>query len=477
MILPGRASGPDEGVRGCGAGRERTVSSDDPRRHDLGLPADFVFGTSTASYQVEGAVDEDGRGPSVWDTFTAQPGRVLDGTDGSVTCDHYHRWPEDVALMKRLGTDGYRFSVAWPRVQPSGRGPVNEPGLAFYDRLVDGLLEAGIKPMATLFHWDLPQPLEDAGGWLERDTALRFGEYAALVAERLGDRVTHWCPVNEPNVVTLMGYAQEEMAPARGLMFGALPAAHHLLLAHGLAVQALRAGTDGDVGTATNHIPVWPATDGEADVAAAGLLDVLWNRLFADPVLLGRYPEPFGDTMPGPVADDLRLVAQPLDFYGVNYYNPVGVEAAPAGADLPFAFRDVPGYPTTDFGWPVVPSAMTELLVELVARYPGIPPLVVTENGCSYGMGPDEAGVVDDQPRIDYLDAHLRAVADAVGRGVDVRGYYCWSLLDNFEWAQGFTQRFGLVHVDFDTLVRTPKRSFDWYAEVIRTTRAGAGPA
>ena len=441
------------------------------------LPGGFRFGTSTAAYQIEGAVTEDGRGPSIWDTFTAQPGRVVDGSTGDVACDHYHRWPEDLALMTRLGADGYRFSIAWPRIQPEGSGAVNEPGLAFYDRLVDGLLEAGIKPMATLFHWDLPQPLEDAGGWLERDTALRFGEYAALVAERLGDRVTHWCPVNEPNVVTLMGYAQEEMAPARGLMFGALPVAHHLLLAHGLAVQALRAGTSGEVGTATNHIPVWPVTDGEADVAAAGLLDVLWNRLFADPVLLGRYPEPFGDTMPGPVEDDLRLIAQPLDFYGVNYYNPVGVEAAARDADLPFSFRDVPGYPTTDFGWPVVPTAMTELLVELVARYPGIPPLVVTENGCSYGMGPDEAGVVDDQPRIDYLDAHLRAVADAVGRGVDVRGYYCWSLIDNFEWAQGFTQRFGLVHVDFETLVRTPKRSFDWYAEVIRTARAGAGVA
>ena len=441
---------------------------------DVGLPPGFLFGTSTASYQVEGAATLDGRGASIWDTFTAEPGRVVDGSSGTVACDHYHRWREDVELMKRLGADGYRFSVAWPRVQPSGGGPVNEPGLAFYDRLVDGLLEAGIQPMVTLYHWDLPQELEDAGGWLNRDTALRFGDYAAIVAQRLGDRVAHWCPVNEPNVVTLLGYAQQELAPGRGLMFDALPVAHHLLLGHGLAVRALRASAPGQVGTATNHISVWPAADGEADRAAADLVDVLWNRLFTDPILLGRYPEPFGDTMPGPVEDDLRLMSQPLDFYGVNYYNPIGVRAAAEDSAVPFEFTDITGYPTTDFGWPVVPAAMTDLLVDLGRRYPGIPPLIITENGCSYGTGPDASGVVDDQPRIDYLDAHLRAVADAVDQGVDVRGYYCWSLLDNFEWAHGFTQRFGLVHVDFDTLVRTPKRSFDWYADVIRAHRAGA---
>jgi len=448
------------------------VSSNGNDGHDLGLPPGFRFGTSTASYQVEGAVDADGRGPSIWDTFTAQPGRVVDGSSGAVTCDHYHRWPEDVALMTRLGADGYRFSVAWPRVQPAGSGPVNEQGLAFYDKLVDGLLEAGIAPMATLYHWDLPQPLEDAGGWLERDTASRFGEYAAIVAQRLGDRVAQWCPVNEPNVSTLLGYAQEELAPARGLLFGALPAAHHLLLGHGLAVQALRAGTSGQVGTATNHITVWPTTDGEADLAAAAFVDTLWNRLFADPVLLGSYPDPFGDLMPGPVAEDLALICAPLDFYGVNYYNPIGVGAAPEDAALPFEYHDIPGYPMTDFGWPVIPTGMTDLLVGMAQRYPGIPPIVVTENGCSYGVGPDSDVVVDDQARIAYLDAHLRAVAEAIRRGVDVRGYYCWSLLDNFEWAHGFTQRFGLVHVDFDTLVRTPKRSFDWYAGVIQAHRA-----
>ena len=330
--------------------------SSDKGPHDLGLPAGFLFGTSTASYQVEGDAAEDGRGPSIWDTFTAQPGRVVDGSTGDVACDHYHRWPEDLELMTRLGADGYRFSVAWPRVQPTGSGAVNEAGLAFYDRLVDALLEAGIAPMATLYHWDLPQLLEDAGGWLERDTALRFGEYAVIVAERLGDRVGHWCPVKEPNVTTMLGYAQEELAPARGLLFGALPAAHHLLLGHGLAVQALRARAAAQVGTATSHITVWPATEGAADQAAAGLVDTLWNRLFADPILLGHYPEPFGDTLPGPVADDLTVIAQPLDFYGVNYYNPIGVRAATDDAALPFEYTEIAGYPTTDFGWPVVPS-------------------------------------------------------------------------------------------------------------------------
>jgi beta-glucosidase len=436
------------------------------------LPDGFLFGTSTASYQIEGAAAEDGKGPSIWDTFTAESARILDGSSGAVTCDHYHRWAEDIELMRRLGAGGYRFSIAWPRIQPTGRGPANEAGLAFYDRLVDGLLEAGIRPMATLYHWDLPQALEDEGGWLVRDTALRFGEYAAILGGLLGDRVTHWCPVNEPNVVTLQGYAIGALAPGKALLFDALPAAHHLLLGHGLAVQALRAANARACGTATNHFPVWPLEDGDADRGAADLLDALWNRLFADPVLLGRYPEGFAELMPGPVAEDLALISQPLDFYGLNYYNPMGVRAAAEGSEIPFELAEVPGYPTTDFGWPIVPEAFTDLLVEMRRRYPEIPPIIVTENGCSFGMGPDESGVVDDQPRIDYLDSHLRAVAAAVERGADVRGYYCWSLLDNFEWAQGFTQRFGLVHVDYDTLVRTPKRSFHWYADLIRAHQA-----
>lgn len=434
----------------------------------LKLPPDFHFGTSTAAYQVEGAAAEDGRGPSIWDTFVAQPDRIRDGSTGDVACDHYHRWQEDVELIGRLGAQGYRFSIAWPRIQPTGSGPVNQAGLDFYDRLVDGLLAVGVQPMATLYHWDLPQPLEDAGGWLARDTALRFGEYAAIMAEALGDRVEHWCPVNEPNVVTLNGYAVGELAPGRTLMFDALPVAHHLLLGHGLAAQALRAAGARQVGTATNHLPAWPLSDAEADREAADFFDTLWNRLFADPVLLGRYPEGFAELLPGPVEDDLALIFQPLDFYGLNYYNPMGVRAAPEGSALPFDYHEVPGYPRTDFGWSIVPEGLIEVLTTMKQRYPGVPPIVITENGCAFSTGPDAQGVVDDQARIDYLEAHLAAVAAAIKQGVDVRAYYCWSLMDNFEWADGYTQRFGLVHIDYDTLTRTPKRSFDWYADLVR---------
>jgi beta-glucosidase len=435
------------------------------------LPHGFVFGTSTASYQIEGAVTADGRGPSIWDTFTAEPARIIDGSSGAVACDHYHRYPEDVALMARLGAQGYRFSIAWPRIQPTGSGTVNPAGLAFYDRLVDELLAHDIKPMATLYHWDLPQSLEDAGGWLNRDTAERFAEYAVIVGGRLADRVADWVPVNEPNVATMLGYALGMHAPGKTLMFQALPAAHHMLLAHGLAARALRAEGATSIGTANNHAPMWPASESAEDVAATDLFDSVWNRIFADPILLGRYPADFAEAMPGPVDADLALIAAPLDFYGVNYYNPMSV-AAPAGeSDMPFDQREVPGYPKTDFGWPVVPDGLRELLVQLKERYPDMPPVMITENGCSYNMEPGADGVVDDQPRIDYLDAHLRAVAAAIDEGVDVRGYYCWSLLDNFEWAEGYTQRFGLVHVDYDTQRRTPKRSFEWYAETIRANR------
>jgi beta-glucosidase len=435
------------------------------------LPVDFVFGTSTASYQIEGAWDEDGKGPSIWDTFTAIPGAIKDGATGEVACDHYHRLVGDVALMRRLGANGYRFSISWPRIQPEGRGEPNPKGLHFYDRLLDELAAADIEPMATLYHWDLPQALQDGGGWENRETAERFAEYAALCAQRFGDRVGKWVPVNEPNVVTLLGHAIGEHAPGKKLGFGAVPVAHHLNLAHGLAVQALRANGAKAVGTANNHVPVRAATEDQADVEAADLFDSLWNRIFGGPMLLGSYPEGFAEMIGGPVAEDLATIQQPLDFYGFNYYNPHNVAAAGKGAELPFDLRDLEGYPTTDFGWPVVPDGLREVIGLLRERYPDIPPLYVTENGCSYGMGPDENGVVDDQPRIDYLTSHLGAVADAIGEGADVRGYYCWSLMDNFEWAEGFLQRFGLVHVDYDTLVRTPKRSFHWYADLIRATR------
>lgn len=433
------------------------------------LPEGFCFGTSTASYQIEGAAAEDGKGPSIWDTFAHEPGRIVDGSTGDQTCDHYHRYAEDVALMARLGAGGYRFSIAWPRIQPSGSGPVNAAGLDFYDRLVDELLGAGIAPMATLYHWDLPQALEDDGGWLNRATVDRFADYAAVVGDRLADRVAHWIPVNEPNVVTMLGYAIGQHAPGKKLMFDALPVAHHLLVGHGRAVVALRAAGASSVGCANNHAPIWPSSERPEDVGTAKLFDALWNGMFAEPMLLGRYPVDLAPLLADAVADgDLAEIRQPLDFYGVNYYNPMRVAAAAEGSEMPFEQLDVLGYPTTDFGWPVVPEALKEWLITLRARYrAALPPIMVTESGCSYDMGPDESGVVDDQPRIDYLNSHLVAVSEAIKAGVDVRGYFTWSLLDNFEWAEGYTQRFGLVHVDYDTLQRTPKRSFDWYAGVI----------
>jgi beta-glucosidase len=440
-----------------------------PVPHPL-LPPGFRFGASTASYQIEGAATEDGKGPSIWDTFTHQPGRIVDGSTGDVACDHYHRLDADLDLMARLGLGGYRFSISWPRVQPDGSGPANVAGLDFYERLVDGLLERGIQPMATLYHWDLPQALEDEGGWLNRDTVDRFAEYAAVVGERLADRVEHWIPVNEPNVVTMLGYAIGTHAPGRELMFDALPVAHHLLLGHGRAAIALRAAGASSVGCANNHAPIWPASDDEADVGASKLFDALWNGMFAEPMLFGRYPFDLAPLLdPVVQAGDLATIRQPLDFYGVNYYNPMRIGAAPEDSPNPFEELQIVGYPTTAFGHPVVPDSLREWLITLRARYrAALPPIIITESGCSYATAPDADGVVDDQARIDYLDSHLRAVATAVRAGVDVKGYYTWSLLDNFEWAEGYTQRFGLVYVDFETLVRIPKRSFEWYAETIR---------
>ena len=441
------------------------------------LPPGFRFGASTASYQIEGAAAEDGKGPSIWDTFTAEPGRIRDGDTGAVACDHYHRYAEDVALMKRLGLGGYRLSVSWPRIQPSGSGKANRAGLDFYDRLIDELLANDVQPMVTLYHWDLPQALEDDGGWLNRDTVDRFADYAAILGERFADRVEHWVPVNEPNIVMMMGYAIGMHAPGKVLMFDAVPAAHHLLLGHGRAAVALRAAGATSVGCANNHAPMWPASDDEADVGATKLFDALWNGMFTEPMLLGRYPQDLQPLLEPNMRDgDLATIRQPLDFYGVNYYNPHRIGAAREDAEMPFEFRELIGYPVTDFGWPIVPDALREWLITLRARYrAALPPIYITESGCAYNMGPDENGVVDDQPRIDYLDAHLRAVAAAVQRGVDVRGYYTWSLLDNFEWNEGYSKRFGLVHVDYETQVRTPKRSFQWYADVIAAQTKSLG--
>ena len=439
----------------------------------LGFGPDFRWGVSTAAYQIEGAVAEGGRGPSVWDTFSHEPGRTHDGDTGDVACDHYHRYAEDVALMVELGVDTYRFSFAWPRIQPTGSGPANPEGVAFYDRLLDALLEAGITPCPTLFHWDTPQALQDRGGWLERDITDRFADYAAILVERFGDRVPMWGTINEPVVVTMLGHALGTHAPGLRLLYDALPVAHHQLLAHGRAVQALRAGGARTIGIVSNHAPTWPASDRPEDVEAARLYDDLVNWLFADPVLLGRYPEGLGDLMPGPVEADLEVIGGALDWFGLNHYNPTRVGAAAEGDDLPFTTWPIEGPPLTDFGWPVVPEAFENILLTLQRRYgDALPPVYITENGCSYADGPGPDGQVHDARRIAYLDGYLRALQRAREQGVDVRGYFLWSLLDNFEWAEGYSQRFGLVHVDFATQRRTPKDSFRWYADVIAAARA-----
>ncbi|MBB6546602.1 GH1 family beta-glucosidase [Nonomuraea rubra] len=430
----------------------------------------FLWGTATAAYQIEGATDEDGRGASIWDTFAHEPGRTSRGQTGDVACDHYHRWPEDVALMAGLGVNAYRFSIAWPRVQPLGSGQVNAPGLDFYDRLVDALLGIGIQPVPTLFHWDLPQALEERGGWLDRDVCERFADYAAVTAERLADRVPLWITLNEPFVHMAYGYAMGVHAPGRALLTGALPAAHHQLLGHGLAVQALRAAGAGQVALTNNCTPVWPASQDEPDLRAADAYDILHNRLFNDPVLLGKYPDLSAYTAELDfIRDgDLATIATPLDALGVNYYNPTRI-AAPTGDALPFDDAGVSGYPTTAFGWPVVPDGLRELLTGLRSRYgTALPPILITENGCSQEDVPAEDGTIDDAARVDFLDRHISAMREAMAEGVDVRGYFVWSLLDNFEWAEGYDQRFGLVHVDFDTQRRTPKRSYHWFAEFLR---------
>ncbi|MDG9690775.1 GH1 family beta-glucosidase [Streptomyces sp. DH17] len=426
------------------------------------FPDGFLWGVSTSAHQIEGAAEL--RGPSVWDVFTAGPGRVKDGTTAAVACDHYHRYREDVALLAGLGVDAYRFSVSWPRVDSPG-------GLGFYDRLVDEVCAAGVRPVPTLFHWDLPTGLD----WRQRDTASRFAEYVSRVADRLGDRVGKWITLNEPAEHTLLGHALGVHAPGERLLFDALPVAHHQLLAHGLAVRALRASGAADIGIANSHGPTWPTSEAAADREAAEFYDVLLNRMFADPVLTGRYPEGIGELMPGDVHADLEVIAEPLDWYGVNYYAPTRV-GAPRGAEiefggvtlpaeLPFSVVAVEGRPLTDFGWPVVPEGLTELLTGFRDRYGDrLPPVVITENGCSYEG-------LDDRDRIAYLDGHVRALHRALEAGVDVRGYFVWSLLDNFEWAEGYARRFGLVHVDFATLERTPKASYGWYRDLVRAQR------
>jgi beta-glucosidase len=435
---------------------------------NLTFPPDFVWGVSTSAFQIEGATSEGGRGPSIWDTFTATEGKIARGEHAKVAADHYHRYPEDIALMAELGVGAYRMSFAWPRIQPDGTGSANKEGLDFYDRLLDGVCEAGIAPCATLYHWDTPQALEDAGGWLARDTAERFAEYASILGERFADRVKMWIPINEPMVTSIYGYGIGEYAPGQFLLLDAIPTAHYQNLAHGLAVQALRAAGATTIGTANNHSPIWPAADTDEDQAAAIWLDALLNRMYTEPVLLGSYPEEIQRHLPKGFADDLPTIAQPLDFYGVNYYEPQGVAAPGPDNPLPFELRPIEGYPMTTNDSPIVPHALREMLVSFQDRYKeNLPPIFITENGCSFAdeVGPD--GKVHDPERIDFLESHLTAVREAMDHGVDIRGYFVWSLLDNFEWSKGYAPRFGLVHIDYGNQRRTPKDSYEWYRKLV----------
>lgn len=431
------------------------------------FPDDFVWGVATSAFQIEGA---GGRGESIWDRFARQPGAIVDGSDGSVACGHHQRWREDVELMRWLGVGAYRFSIAWPRVLPEGRGRVSEQGLDFYDALVDGLLDAGIRPMVTLYHWDLPQVFEDAGGWPDRATAAAFVEYTDVVSRRLGDRVTQWITHNEPWCVSELGYARGHHAPGRTDAAASLAAAHHVLLSHGWATAAIRANArDAEVGITLNLVPVEPASDSDADADASRESDGRFNRWFLDPLHGRGYPDDVvadhvraGRLDEWPAAfvrdGDLAAIAATNDFLGVNYYSRAVVRSSHVAeeANAPRTVHESDDQ--TDMGWEVYPEGLVQLLVRLRDDY--APPAVyITENGAAYGTPPCDDGRVRDVRRQQYLRSHMEATGEAIAQGVPVRGYFVWSLLDNFEWAYGYTRRFGVVWTDYDTLERIPKDS------------------
>jgi beta-glucosidase len=457
----------------------------------LQFPKDFLFGSATASYQIEGAVDEDGRGPSIWDTFSRTPGKVLNGDTGDVADDHYHRLDQDLDLMRSLGLQAYRFSIAWPRIQPTGRGEANAKGLDFYSRLVDGLLERGIRPVATLYHWDLPQALEDEGGWTVRSTAEAFPDYARIVGEALGDRVHTWTTLNEPWCSAYLGYASGVHAPGVTDRLSALKAVHHLNLAHGLALQALREVVKPDAQfSVTLNLHVFRPV-GETGEAAQRKVAALGNAAFLGPMLEGEYPQDLREVTKD-ITDwsfvedgDLATIRQPIDVLGVNYYSTSNVRIwdgqgerqqadghnAAAATPWPGA-EDVEFLPTdgphTDMGWNIDPDGLFDLLSALKDRYPQ-QPLMITENGAAFPDVVADDGRIHDDDRIDYLRKHFAAAHRAIEAGVDLRGYFVWSLLDNFEWAYGYSKRFGIVRVDYDTQARTPKDSARWYSDLIRS--------
>ncbi|HET6548312.1 MAG TPA: GH1 family beta-glucosidase [Solirubrobacter sp.] len=436
------------------------------------LPAGFRFGAATAAYQIEGAAREDGRGESIWDRFARKPGAVVNGDTGDVACDHYHRWREDLDLMASLGLESYRFSISWPRVQPDGRGALNARGVAWYRRLVEGLLERGIEPVATLYHWDLPQARQEAGGWAARDTALRFAEYAALMADSLGDIVQGWITHNEPWVVAFLGHAVGRKAPGIRDWPTALTVAHNLLVSHGLAVDALRSRVRAPVGITLNLNPM----RGEEEAAAR--MDAHQNRWFLDAVLRGTYPatllehyERVFGPLPQLNPEDLDVISRPIDFLGVNYYNPTWVRSS---AELPLLATTVtPRGRTTAMGWPVDASGLYDLLLRLRADY-GELQIWITENGAAFDDERLVDGVVEDPSRVAFLSEHLDALRRAVAAGVDVRRYHAWSLLDNFEWEHGYDKRFGIVRVDYATQQRILKRSALWYRDHIASIRRAA---
>jgi beta-glucosidase len=443
------------------------------------FPRDFLWGAATAAFQIEGATTADGRGESIWDRFASTPGKVWNGDTGDPACEHYYRWREDLDLVRSLGLRSYRFSISWPRIQPSGRGPVNQKGLDFYRGLAEGLVERGISPLATLYHWDLPQPLEDAGGWASRDVVERFAEYAELVFDGLGDVVEDWTTHNEPYVISFLGYALGTKAPGATDWPRALRASHHVLLSHGEVAQRFRANSrPGRIGITLDLTVVRPGIDRDEDRAAAARLDGHHNRWFLEPLFRGAYPADmleFYEQRFGPFdaiqEGDLKTIAQPLDFLGVNFYRPNVVTADDNGSVL--GLRDVPlDAETTAMGWPVVPAALEELLVLIGRDYGGVP-LLITENGAAFEDRLDGTDVVEDPQRVAYIAGHLDAIERAIAAGVDVRGYYVWSLLDNFEWEHGYSQRFGIVYVDFETQRRIPKRSALWYRDRIVTARNG----
>ena len=437
--------------------------------------AGMHFSAATAAFQIEGARSADGRGRSMWDDFVDTPGNIIDGSTAEPGPDSYHRFDDDIAMLADLGVDRYRFSISWTRVIPNAGtdASVNSAGLDYYDRLVDGLLAAGIAPEPTLYHWDLPVALEANGGWLNRDTAHRFGDYTQVVAGRLGDRVRHWYTINEPASTSLQGYALGELAPGRTLLFDSLPTVHHQLLAHGIAAPILREHGAVQAAPTLNHSLVLPASESADDHAAADLLDAIHNRLFTDPLLTGQYPDlsPFGVELP--VADgDMDLISAPNEVYGFNYYNPTTVRASTG--PVPFEMVPTPGAPVTGFGpmWPIRPDTMRDFLIDMGRRYgSALPPIIITENGASFPEPDTTDTEIIDSERIDYLRDHLGAVSEAKVAGVRIDGYTVWSLLDNFEWAEGWSQRFGLVHVDMNTGTRTPKASFRWYRDLISAVR------